>query len=190
MNFPRYQRSADLANEEDSLKANLNYVQDNIANVQQSIMEVEEGKEASNETQSLSTVIENLRSVDEAKFLLSKLTEIAIANTCDTALTQGRLSEQEAMLKEVQQESGIQQQLLQHFLAQNPSVQIMDLFDTLNINSGGNLTGSDRFGGSNKSLNSNSTYDIPVNELNSLDEPVQMRRSPSPSPREYAASDG
>lgn len=188
MNFSRYQRSADLANEEDSLKANLNYVQDNIANVQQSIMEVEEGKEASNETQSLSTVIENLRSVDEAKFLLSKLTEIAIANTCDTALTQGRLSEQEAMLKEVQQESGIQQQLLQHFLTQNPSVQIMDLFDTLNINSGGNLT--DRFGGSNKSLNSNSTYDIPVNELNSLDEQVQMRRSPSPSPREYAASDG
>ncbi|XP_055382078.1 kinesin-like protein KIF21A isoform X2 [Condylostylus longicornis] len=149
----RVHKSAELANEEDTLKANLNYVQENISHVQQSIMDCGEGKETENDVQTLQTIIGNIRSVDEAKFILERLTEIAIGQTCDTALTQSKLLEKEALLKEVQAESGIQHQLLQHFLIQNPTVQITDLFDTLNI--------KNDFGGSNNTLNSNSTYDIP-----------------------------
>ncbi|XP_055852546.1 kinesin-like protein KIF21A isoform X1 [Episyrphus balteatus] len=155
-NRQRQHKSADLASEEDSLKANLNFIQDNITHVQQAIMEFEEGKDPPNDLASLQSMIENVKSVEEAKYLLKELANNVIDQTCDTALTQGRLLEHETLLKEVQQESGIQQQLLQHFLAQNPSVQITDLFDTLNLTSANNMSGS------TKSLNSNSTYDIPL----------------------------
>lgn len=158
-NRQRQQKSADLASEEDSLKANLNFIQDNITHVQQAIMEFEEGKDSPNDVANLQVMIENVRSVEEAKYLLKELANSVIDQTCDTALTQTRLLEHETLLKEVQQESGIQQQLLQHFLIQNPSVQITDLFDTMNLSLANNMSGS------TKSLNSNSTYDIPLADV-------------------------
>lgn len=175
-NKQKYINSLDLANEEDTLKANLNYIQENIEHVQQAIMEFEEGKESSNDTQNLQSLIENVKTVDEAKFLLEKLSQIAISQTCDTSLAQTKLLEREALLKDIQQENGIQQQLLQHFLTQNPSVQITDLFDSLNLSSTNSIN----------TVNSNSTFDIPstTNNLTSsnIESTNQTSRSPSPAP--------
>lgn len=137
--------TVELANEEDSLAANLNYIQENISHVQHSIMEIDEGKENTSESQALRNMVEDIQTVEEAKFLLEKLCSAAVVQTCDIALTQTRLHEREAILNEVnqpftffygsfinvfnfkvQQDSSIQQQLLQHVLSQNPAYNLPD----------------------------------------------------------------
>lgn len=97
----KIQPSTDLASEEDTLAANLNYIQENITQVQHSIMELEDGKETVNESQALHSMIEDVQTVEEAKFLIEKLSSSAILATCDIALTNNRLTEREAMYTEV-----------------------------------------------------------------------------------------
>lgn len=101
----KIQPSIDLASEEDTLAANLNYIQENITQVQHSIMELEDGKETVNESQALRNMIEDVQTVDEAKFLMEKLCSSVIVQTCDIALTNTRLSEREAILNEVKYNS-------------------------------------------------------------------------------------
>jgi kinesin family protein 4/21/27 len=123
----KYQDSMDLASEEDSVQANLNYIQENIEQVQNSIMELEEGKESEHEQLSLQNLLENIRSVDEAKFLIEKLCTNSIIQACDVGLVHTRLKEKETLLTEVQQDSNIQQQLLQHVLARNPAIALSEV---------------------------------------------------------------
>lgn len=120
--------NVDLASEEDTLRSSLKFVQENITQVQHSIMEIEDGKQASNESQNVQSLLEGIRTFDEAKFLLEKLASSSILQTCETALTQNRLADSEALLSDVKQESNMQHQLLQHVLAQNPSVAFPDSF--------------------------------------------------------------
>ncbi|XP_070495238.1 kinesin-like protein KIF21A isoform X4 [Chironomus tepperi] len=123
----KYQDSMELASEEDSVQANLNYIQENIEQVQNSIMELEEGKESEHENLSLQNLLENIRSVDEAKFLIEKLCTNSIIQACDVGLVHTRLKEKETLLTEVQQDSNIQQQLLQHVLARNPAIALSEV---------------------------------------------------------------
>lgn len=123
----KFQDSPDLASEEDSIQANLNYIQENIEQVQNSIMELEEGKESAHEQLSLQNILEGLRSVDEAKFLIEKLCTNSIIQACDVGLAHTRLKEKETLLTEVQQDSNIQQQLLQHVLARNPAIALSEV---------------------------------------------------------------
>lgn len=123
----KFQDTPELASEEDSIQANLNYIQENIEQVQNSIMELEEGKESAHEQLALQNILENLRSVDEAKFLIEKLCTNSIIQACDVGLTHTRLKEKETLLTEVQQDSNIQQQLLQHVLANNPAIALSEV---------------------------------------------------------------
>jgi len=116
--------SVELANEEDSIQANLSYIQENIEQIQNSIMELEEGKDTATEQLSLQNMLENVKSLEEAKFLIDKLCSNSIIQTCDAGLTLTRLKEKEALLNEVQQDSNIQQQLLQHVLTRNPAISL------------------------------------------------------------------
>ncbi|XP_055632289.1 kinesin-like protein KIF21B isoform X3 [Toxorhynchites rutilus septentrionalis] len=118
--------AAELISEEDTIMANMNYIQENITQIQHSIMELEEGKESATEQLQLQNILENVRTVEEAKFILEKLCGTSIAQVCETALTQTRLKEREALLNEVQQDSSMQQQLLQHILARTPAATLSD----------------------------------------------------------------
>lgn len=120
--------SPELASEEDTLAANLTYIQENMTHIQHSIMELEDSRDNMSDSQLLQNIVEEVRTIDEAKFLLEKLCNTAILQSCDIALTQTRLLEREAILDEVQQDSSIQQQLLQHVLSQNPSVNVSESF--------------------------------------------------------------
>lgn len=120
--------NVDLASEEDTLRSSLKFVQENITQVQHSIMEIEDGKQVVNEPQSVQSLLEGVRTFEEAKFLLEKLAATSVLQTCETALTQNRLADSEAMLSDAKQESNMQHQLLQHVLAQNPSVAFPDSF--------------------------------------------------------------
>lgn len=119
--------SVELASEEDTMQANLTYIQQNIEQVQNSIMELEEGKESAQEQLTIQNVLENVRSVEEAKFLIEKLCSNSINQACDAGLAHTRLKEKEALLNEVQQDSNIQQQLLQHVLARTPTLAITEV---------------------------------------------------------------
>lgn len=123
----KFQDTPELASEEDSIQANLNYIQENIEQVQNSIMELEEGKESAHEQLALQNILESLRSVDEAKFLIEKLCTNSIIQACDVGLAHTRLKEKETLLTEVQQDSSIQQQLLQHVLARNPAIALSEV---------------------------------------------------------------
>lgn len=117
----KIQNTSELVSEEDSIQANLSYIQENIEQIQNSIMELEEGKESATEQLSLQNLLENIKSLEEAKFLIDKLCNSSIIQACDVGLTHTRLKEKEALLTQVQQDTTIQQQLLQHVLARNPA---------------------------------------------------------------------
>lgn len=143
-------QSQELANEEDSVHANLKYIQENIEQIQNSIMELEAGKESAQEQQTIQNILENIKSVDEAKFLIDRLCGNSIIQACDAGLTHTRLKEKEALLNEVQQDSNIQQQLLQHVLARNPAIALSEV----TISSNGNTSTIDQ----RSSLNDTSTH--------------------------------
>lgn len=176
--------TTELANEEDTLLANLNYIQENMQHVQQSIMELEEGKESAGEKLQLQNLIENIKSVDEAKYYLEKLCGTSISQVCDAALSQTRLKERDALLNEVQQDSHIQQELLQHVIARNTNdltttEQNLNTVITNNLNEMRTLYNNNKNGlvysdlselGNNNSINS-------ITTTNSL----CSSRSPSPN---------
>ncbi|XP_058815616.1 kinesin-like protein KIF21A isoform X3 [Topomyia yanbarensis] len=117
---------AELISEEDTIMANMNYIQENITQIQHSIMELEEGRDTATEHIQLQNILENIRSMEESRFILEKLCGASIAQVCEAALTQTRLKEREALLNEVQQDSSIQQQLLQHILARTPAATLSE----------------------------------------------------------------
>lgn len=148
--------SVELASEEDSIQANLNYIQQNIEQVQNSIMELEEGKESASEQLTIQNVLEGVRSVEEAKFLIEKLCINSINQACDAGLAHTRLKEKEALLNEVQQDSNIQQQLLQHVLARNPAIALSEV----TVTSSG---GEQRFSYNNETSIHSSRSPSPIN---------------------------
>lgn len=87
-------------------------------------------------------MLENIRSVDEAKFLIEKLCNSSITQSCEMGISQSRLKEKEALLNEVQQDSSIQQTLLQHVLARNPAIALSEVsnhsFSSINSINGNN----------------------------------------------------
>lgn len=93
--------SSELASEEDTIRSSLRFVQENITQVQHSIVEIEDGKQSSSDSQNIQNLLDNVRSFDEAKFLLEKLTSSSILQTCETSLTQNRLVDNEALLSDV-----------------------------------------------------------------------------------------
>ncbi|KAH8306623.1 hypothetical protein KR044_000212, partial [Drosophila immigrans] len=155
------ERGSEYSNEEDNLKTNIGYLQENIEHIQKAIMEFEDVKDpVHSDTNKIQGIFEKINTVEEAKYLLQKLTDNAIYMTCNTSMVESRMQEHEALLKEAQHESGIQQQLLQYFLSNNTSVQISDLFDSLKLDEKHSVNNLDR-SYSQKSLISNGTYDIP-----------------------------
>ena len=151
----------ELEVEEDSIQSNLNYVQESIRNIQDTIMEFEDSKdlEVSNDANS-QTIVNNIKCLDEAKYILQRMSTFVIKLTCNLIGIENRLYDHITLYQESQQENLIQRQLLQHFLAQNSSEKITDLFDsitaTVSMASNNDLIGSQR------SLKSNETYDIPL----------------------------
>lgn len=93
--------SSELASEEDTICSSLKFVQENITQVQHSIVEIEDGKQSTAATQNVQNILDNVRTFDEAKYLLEKLTNTSILQTCETSLTQNRLIDNEALLNDV-----------------------------------------------------------------------------------------
>lgn len=100
----KIEESSELASEEDTIRSSLKFVQENITQVQHSIMEIEDGKQSTAVAQNIQNILENVRTFEEAKYLLEKLTNSSILQTCETSLTQNRLVDNEALLNDVSDE--------------------------------------------------------------------------------------
>ncbi|XP_016944867.3 kinesin-like protein KIF21A [Drosophila suzukii] len=182
------ERRTDEFNEVDNLKTNISYIQENIEHVQQAIMEFEDTKDTvQSDLNKIQSLLDEISTVAEAKFILQKFSDSSVVMSCNLAIAESRSQEQESLLKEAKQENGIQQQILQHFLSQNSNVHIADIFDSLNLK-GSNLISSVN-PGSQKSLVSNATYDIPQEDKISDSMHVEMRRTTSRSPSPFANAD-
>ncbi|XP_017004152.2 kinesin-like protein KIF21A [Drosophila takahashii] len=182
------ERRTDEFNEVDNLKTNISYIQENIEHVQQAIMEFEDSKDTmQSDVNKIQSLLDEVSTVAEAKFILQKFSDSSIVMSCNLAIAESHSQEQESLLKEAKQESSIQQQILQHFLTQNSNVHIADIFDSLNLK-GSNLVNSVN-PGSQKSLVSNATYDIPQDDKLSDSTHVEMRRTTSRSPSPFGNAD-
>ncbi|XP_016964489.1 kinesin-like protein KIF21A isoform X2 [Drosophila biarmipes] len=182
------ERRTDEFNEVDNLRTNISYIQENIEHVQQAIMEFEDSKDTvQSDVNKIQSLLDEVSTVAEAKFILQKFSDSSIVMSCNLSIAESRLQEQESLLKEAKQENDIQQQILQHFLTQNSNVHIADIFDSLNLK-GSNLISS-ASPGSQKSLVSNATYDIPQDDKASDSAHVEMRRTTSRSPSPFGNAD-
>ncbi|XP_022237698.1 kinesin-like protein KIF21A isoform X2 [Limulus polyphemus] len=108
----------DLEDELENLKANIDYVHENISECQTSIMQMEESKESDDlDDLDVNSVLANLQ-MDEARYLLQKLLNMAINQSFQVAQKETIVKEIEAKLKQVVNSNAVQQQLLQHVLHQ------------------------------------------------------------------------
>ncbi|XP_041451973.1 kinesin-like protein KIF21A isoform X2 [Drosophila obscura] len=181
-NCQNLDKTSEDFNELDSLKTNIRYIQETIEHVQQAIMEFEDSKDsAQSGIYKIQNFLDNMKTVEEAKYILQKLSDSAIILTCNLAIAETHLQENESLLQDAQQENSIQHQILQHFLSLNSNVHISDVFVSLNLKSNTNKLCHS----SQKSLLSTGTYDIPKEDIfvdSTYNEKTAIsNRTPSPS---------
>ncbi|KFB34942.1 hypothetical protein ZHAS_00000635 [Anopheles sinensis] len=116
----------DLVSEEDTMIANLNYLHDTVTQLQETILQVEDGKDLSTEHTMLQNLTDKIDSLDEARFLLMRLCGVTVGHVCEAGLAQAKLSEREALLMQLQQDTSVHEQLLQYILAKEPAAATSD----------------------------------------------------------------
>ncbi|XP_022094071.1 kinesin-like protein KIF21A isoform X3 [Acanthaster planci] len=110
---------AELNDQIDGLNANIEYVQEQITECQANIMEVMEGKEGTwdeVDVGDVTAIIDNC-SLQEAKYMLEHFLQLTINKGQHASQKESQVKELEAKLHQEEQNSFLQQQLLQHVLS-------------------------------------------------------------------------
>ncbi|MEQ2296821.1 Kinesin-like protein kif21a [Ameca splendens] len=114
-------RSLATLNEElESLGANIDYINDSIADCQANIMQMEEAKEEG-DTVDVAAVISSC-SLSEARFLLDNFVSMAINKGLQAAQKDSQLKVMEGRLKQTEINSATQNQLLFHMLKEKAEI--------------------------------------------------------------------
>ncbi|XP_060770923.1 kinesin-like protein KIF21A isoform X3 [Neoarius graeffei] len=112
---PEAEKAIQSVNEElESLLANIDYINDSIADCQANIMQMEEAKEEG-ETMDVSAVISSC-TLSEARFLLDHFMSMAINKGLQAAQKESQIKVMEGRLKQTEINSATQNQLLFHML--------------------------------------------------------------------------
>ncbi|KAF5902586.1 kinesin-like protein KIF21A isoform X3 [Clarias magur] len=112
---PEAEKAIQSLNEElESLLANIDYINDSIADCQANIMQMEEAKEEG-ETMDVSAVISSC-TLSEARFLLEHFMSMAINKGLHAAQKESQIKVMEGRLKQTEINSATQNQLLFHML--------------------------------------------------------------------------
>lgn len=111
----------------DNYKSKISYLQDSIAECQRDMVEM--GDCDVEGERSLEALIAEVKTIDEALFLLKKTLVFTVEQSCCAAQKQIEIRDIESRLNEVAQESDVQHQLLEHVLRNR------DLLDTTNNHS-------------------------------------------------------
>ncbi|XP_008399394.1 kinesin-like protein KIF21A isoform X2 [Poecilia reticulata] len=111
---------ASLNEELESLAANIDYINDSIADCQANIMQMEEAKEEG-DTVDVTAVISS-SSLSEARFLLDNFVSMAISKGLQAAQKDSQLKVMEGRLKQTEINSATQNQLLFHMLKEKAEI--------------------------------------------------------------------
>uniref|UniRef100_A0A672IJ04 Kinesin family member 21A n=1 Tax=Salarias fasciatus TaxID=181472 RepID=A0A672IJ04_SALFA len=111
---------ASLSEELESLGANIDYINDSIADCQANIMQMEEAKEEG-DTVDIAAVISTCN-LSEARFLLDHFTTMAINKGLQAAQKDSQLKVMEGRLKQTEINSATQNQLLFHMLKEKAEI--------------------------------------------------------------------
>eukprot|EP00057_Strongylocentrotus_purpuratus_P017777 XP_011672251.1 PREDICTED: LOW QUALITY PROTEIN: kinesin-like protein KIF21A [Strongylocentrotus purpuratus] len=125
----------DLDEQIDGLNDNMEYVQEQITECQSGIMEVMEGKEEIDAVDA-AAVIEQC-SLREAKYMLEHFINLAINKGLSAAQKESQVKELEAKLHQEEQNSFVQQTLLQHMMKEREGedLDLDGLFSNSNLDS-------------------------------------------------------
>ncbi|XP_047500183.1 kinesin-like protein KIF21A isoform X4 [Penaeus chinensis] len=118
----------DLNDQVEALKANIDYIHENIQECQENIMSMEESKESSDLLQT-GTVTSSLN-LDESHYLISKLINMTINQATIAAQRQASISELEGKMKQMEQTTSVQEQLLAHVLG-DKDLEVYSLMSSL-----------------------------------------------------------
>lgn len=116
----------DLEDQIESMKANIDYIQESIAESQTSIMQIEDSKD-SLDTLEVEGLVQGLTEVD-SRYLVEKLYNMTVNQSYMAAQKELAVKEMEAKLNELKQQNNTQQQLLEHLLnerAANESIAVL-----------------------------------------------------------------
>ncbi|XP_064091324.1 kinesin-like protein KIF21A isoform X5 [Macrobrachium nipponense] len=118
----------DMNDQVEALKANIDYIHENIRECQENIMSMEESKETSELLHS-----DNITSglgVDESHYLINKLITMTVSQATLAAQRQAEISELEGKMKQYEQTTSVQEQLLAHVLG-DKDMEVYSLMSSL-----------------------------------------------------------
>ncbi|XP_071533694.1 kinesin-like protein KIF21A isoform X3 [Panulirus ornatus] len=118
----------DLNDQVEALKANIDYIHENIQECQENIMSMEESKEQS-ELLHTDTVTTGL-GIEESHYLINKLISMTVNQATVAAQRQAAISELEGKMKQMEQTTSVQEQLLAHVLG-DKDLEVYSLMSSL-----------------------------------------------------------
>ncbi|EFX66705.1 hypothetical protein DAPPUDRAFT_64459, partial [Daphnia pulex] len=143
----------ELDDQLESLKANIEYVQENIAECQRNIVQIEETKEGQGDLDMELAIQPN--DMEEARYLFAKLINMSLNHATLAAQREASNKELQNQVKQVLERDAVHQQLLQHMLAHS-DLEVYNLLATGTTNSSSALEEPGGGGGGISSLRSRS----------------------------------
>merc|ERR1719483_773044 len=121
----------DLDDQIENVRANINYLHDNIVECQQNIVQMEQANEVEEDEQDEVLKILDVQEIgiEEAKYLLEKLLSMTVNQTCLATQKEGKIKEIDNRMQQALKQNSLHQQLLQHMIEQQ-DLEIYDLMLT------------------------------------------------------------
>ncbi|XP_023331302.1 kinesin-like protein KIF21A isoform X3 [Eurytemora carolleeae] len=132
----------DLDDQMESVKANINYLHDNILECQQNILQMEQaaGQEEEDDEDEMKKILDvSELKAEEAKYLLEKLLSMTVNQTCLATQKEGRIRELDNQIQQAHRQNAMHQQLLQHMIEQ----QDLEIYDLMLQNEEDDTSASD-----------------------------------------------
>jgi len=126
----------DLDDQIENVRANINYLHDNIVECQQNIVQMEQANEVEEDEQDEVLKILDIQDIgiEEAKYLLEKLLSMTVNQTCLATQKEGKIKELDNRMQQALKQNSLHQQLLQHMIEQ----QDLEIYDLMLQNEDGN----------------------------------------------------
>merc|ERR1719414_2148146 len=126
----------DLDDQLENVRANINYLHDNIVECQQNIVQMEQANENEEDERDEVAKIIDISELDheESKYLLEKLLSMTVNQTCLATQKEGKIKEMDNRMQQALKQNSLHQQLLQHMIEQ----QDLEIYDLMLQNEDGN----------------------------------------------------
>ena len=131
----------DLDDQLENVRANINYLHDNIVECQQNIVQMEQANEVEEDAEDEVAKILDVGELglEEARYLLEKMLTMTVNQTCLATQKEGKIKELDNRMQQAMKQNSLHQQLLQHMIEQ----QDLEIYDLMLQNEDGEADDSD-----------------------------------------------